>query len=177
MADLPPGPFGVIVADPPWRFDSHAKRKHGEVKSRAAVAHYPVMKLQDIANIPVEEITEPDAVLFLWAVGSMLPQALNVMGAWGFAPVSQMVWVKPSIGMGYWTRNRHENILIGRRGKPSPPFAGLRRDSVIEAPRRRHSQKPDELQDWIDQAWPEAAKLEMFARRPRDGWAVWGNEV
>ena len=178
MNKLPPGPFRIIVADPPWQFRSHASRSHGDVASRAAVAHYPVMRMADITNIPVETIADRDgAILFLWCVGAMMPEALNVMRAWNFDYVSQMVWVKPSIGLGHWVRTQHELILIGRRGKVPPPAPPDRRSSVIHAPRRRHSEKPEDLQDWIDSAYPDVDKIELFARRRREGWAAWGNDI
>jgi N6-adenosine-specific RNA methylase IME4 len=99
------------------------------------------------------------------------------MEAWGFKYRSQAVWVKAQIGTGMWFRNRHEIIRFGRKGSgikcPKPaPFT-----SVIEAPRTRHSQKPESLQDAIDKTYPDLAKLEMFARRERDGWWCWGDEI
>jgi N6-adenosine-specific RNA methylase IME4 len=108
----------------------------------------------------------------------LLPKGFEVLEAWGFEYRTELVWVKPSIGTGSWTRNRHEDLLFATRGKQRAPEPELRPDSVIEAPRRRHSQKPVETYERIETAYPEASKVELFARgKPRPGWIAWGNEV
>jgi N6-adenosine-specific RNA methylase IME4 len=167
------GPFDIIVADPPWRFASNSAAKPG----RNAMRHYPCMRDSDIAALPVADMARRDALLFLWVTAPMLARGLPIISAWGFRYVSQLVWVKDRIGTGFWVRSRHELVLIGKRGRfpcGSPaPFA----DSVIDAPTTAHSRKPEALQDRIDAVWPSAARVELFARRPRPGWAVWGNEV
>lgn len=100
------------------------------------------------------------------------------MEAWGFEYRANEVWVKPSIGMGVWTRNRHELLLIGRRGKASPPEPKARLDSVIEARRGRHSEKPACVYERLERLYPQLSKLELFARgKVRPGWTAWGNEV
>lgn len=171
--DFPSGPFDIIYADPAWRFASNSDAKPG----RNARRHYDCMTLGDIAAMPVLSIAARPAALFLWATVPMLPHALNVMDDWGFRYVSQMVWVKPSIGTGFWCRNRHELLLIGKHGqfpvgRPAP-FP----DSVIEAPKREHSRKPDQVHTLIEAAFPEARKIELFARTQRPGWTAWGSEV
>ncbi len=119
-----------------------------------------------------------DAVLFLWAVNCLLPEALEVISAWGFSYKSNLVWVKPSLGLGYWTRNRHELLLFATRGQIAVPDPEQRPDSVIEANRGRHSQKPAAVYDLIERAYPRHSKLELFARgTPRRGWHAWGNET
>jgi N6-adenosine-specific RNA methylase IME4 len=125
------------------------------------------------SRLPIAE----NAVLFLWATAPKLAEALKVMEAWRFRYKTNMVWDKQIIGMGYWARGRHEHILIGVRGKFSPPATEHRRASIFEEKRRRHSQKPICVYEWLERAFPEARKLELFARERRPGWAVWGNEV
>ena len=166
-------PFDIIVMDPPWRFQSNSAAAPG----RNALRHYPCMKLPEIAALPVRQWAARNALLLVWATSPMLPHAMAMIEAWEFKYVSSLVWVKSRIGTGYWARGRHEFVLIAKRGAfpcPRPaPFA----DSVIEAPSRQHSRKPEELQDMVDAAWPDARKLEMFARQVRPGWTAWGNEV
>ena len=166
---LPTGCFQLIYADPPWQLgnpDSHY----------APEAHYPTLRLEEIKQLEVPSAA--DALLYLWAVNSHLPQAIEVMGAWGFDYRSNEVWVKPSIGLGVWTRNRHELLLIARRGGASPPEPAARLDSVIEASRGHHSQKPACIYERLERLYPTLSKLELFARgRPRRGWVAWGNEV
>lgn len=166
---LPTGPFSLIYADPPWQMGASGA-------GSAPEDHYPTMTLDEIAalEIPVGETS----VLFLWAVNSLLPEALEVMGAWGFAYRANLVWVKPSIGPGNWARQRHELLLVGTRGQMRTPYEQDRPDSVIEAPRGRHSAKPEDAYLRIERAYPELTKCELFARGvPRPGWTAWGNEV
>jgi N6-adenosine-specific RNA methylase IME4 len=100
------------------------------------------------------------------------------MQTWGFAYKTNLVWVKPSIGLGNWARNRHELLLLGRKGNHPTPDPEHRPDSVIEAPRGRHSQKPSSVYELIETAHPQASKLELFARgTPRPGWTSWGNQL
>lgn len=163
----------IITADPPWLFSSNSDARPGRNPRR----HYPCMPDVEIAAMPVREWAGPNALLFMWTTAPMLERSLPIMHHWGFKYVSQMVWVKSRTGTGFWVRNRHEIILIGKRGKfpcPSPaPFS----DSVIPAPAMKHSQKPEALQDRIDEVWPDMPKLELFARRPRPGWTTFGNQV
>lgn len=170
--------YGVILADPPWRF----KMRTPEGMSRnpdgpVGVFHYETMDLESIKAMNVQSLTNPSTILFLWATSPMLPEALDVMATWGFKYVSSLVWTKDRIGTGYWVRNQHELVLIGRRSKSKAPAVGLRPASVIEAKRREHSRKPDRMHEIIEACWPDARKLEMFARRARPGWDVFGNEV
>lgn len=166
---LPEGPFGVILADPPWQMGAPDSASCPE-------NHYPTMTLAEICGLQVP--AADDAVLFLWAVNSLVPEALGVMAAWGFTYRAQLCWVKPSIGPGNWVRQRHELVLVGTRGGMRTPREEDRPDSVIEAPRGRHSEKPEETYVRIERAYPNLAKCELFARgTPRPGWVAWGNEV
>ena len=165
---LPPGAFELILADPPWQLGSPDS-------DRAPENHYPTMSLDEIASLAVP--AAEDALLYLWAVSSLLPQALAVMEAWGFSYRTNMVWVKDKIGLGTWARHRHELLLIGRKGSFPPPAEAVRPDSVIEAKRRRHSQKPLCVYELLEQMYPRTRKLELFARGSRRGWSSWGNEL
>ena len=166
---LPEGPFELIYADPPWQLGA----PDGE---NAPENHYPTMPLEEIKALAVP--AAEDSVLFLWAVASKLPEALEVMRAWGFEYKTCLVWVKDWIGLGTWARHRHELLLLGRRGTYPPPEPEDRPDSVIEAPRGAHSEKPACVYELIERAYPLASKLELFARGvPRTGWTAWGNEV
>jgi N6-adenosine-specific RNA methylase IME4 len=169
---LPHGRFPIIYADAPWKMNLD---EIGSLKSFEA--HYPTMDLAEIAALPVADIATPDAALFLWSIPAMLPEALEVMSAWGFTYVSQIVWVKDKIGLGYWVRYQHELLLIGRRGNIPTPPERERPPSVINAPRREHSRKPDEAYELIERMYPELPKIELFARQTRAGWAAWGNEI
>lgn len=164
--------YGVIYADPPWRFDPRS-RKTG--LDRAADNHYATMTTEDICalRVPAAE----DATLFLWATMPMLLQALEVMKAWEFSYKSGFVWVKEQIGTGYWARNKHELLLIGTRGKVVAPAPGSQYESVIVHATERHSAKPAVFAEMIEEMFPSARLLEMFARETRAGWDSWGNEL
>jgi N6-adenosine-specific RNA methylase IME4 len=160
--------FEVIYADPPWNY-------HNDTPGREVERHYPTMSVDDICALPVPAAR--NAVLFLWAVSPQLPEALKVMTAWGFTYRSSAVWDKELVGMGYWFRGQHEHLLVGVRGKWSPPPQPLRVSSVYREPRGRHSKKPDAIRNMIAAWWPDARRLEMFCRYPAPGWSVWGNQV
>jgi len=166
---LPERPFQLILADPPWQLGSPDS-------DRAPDNHYPTMPLEEIKAIEVPACE--DAILFLCGVACRLPEALEVMEAWGFAYKTNQTWYKgQGFGLGQWLRHRHEHLLIGTRGRFSPPEEDLRPESVIVAPRRRHSQKPEQAYTDIERAYPHASKLELFARQARPGWTVWGKEA
>jgi N6-adenosine-specific RNA methylase IME4 len=161
----------LILADPLWRY--HDLRS----PCRAIENHYPTMSLERICALPVPEIAARDAVLFLWATSPTLPEALQVLSAWGFSYKSSVVWVKDGLGMGYYARINHELLLIGVRGSPGVPAPAHRPASVIQAPRRRHSEKPGIVHGIIETMYPDAVRIELFCRRTRAGWVAWGNEV
>lgn len=164
--------YGVIYADPPWRFDVYSQMTGMD---RSAENHYPTMTTEDIYNLEIP--SDENCVLFLWATIPMLPEALNTMQAWGFEYDSQFVWTKDRIGLGYWVRERHELLLIGTKGYIPAPAPGEQFDSVIEHPRGKHSEKPEVVYEHIEKMFPNLPKLELFARTKRKGWDQMGNEA
>jgi N6-adenosine-specific RNA methylase IME4 len=172
---LPNKRYGVILADPEWRFEPWS-RKTG--MDRAADNHYPTSATEVIASRPIAAIAANDCVLFLWATVPMLPQALMVMGAWGFDYVSHVVWEKDRLGTGYWFRNTHELLLVGTRGNPPAPAMGMQWASSVESPPvGGHSAKPAWQYELIEAYFPTLPKIELNARRQRPGWDSWGNEI
>lgn len=171
---LVPEPYSIILADPPWRYD------FAPSKSRKIENQYPTMALTDIAALDVQSIAEKNSVLYLWATAPKLIEALTVMRCWGFKYKTQGVWTKRKLGMGYWFRNQHEIVLVGTRGKMSPPQQSRRFSSLIHGKHTTHSRKPETLHLIIEQGFddrPSLRKLEMFAREERKGWDVFGNEM
>jgi N6-adenosine-specific RNA methylase IME4 len=164
--------YGVLYADPPYRFEPRSRISGMD---RSADNHYGTMTVEEIAALKVP--AAKNCVLFLWATAPMMPAALKIMEAWGFIYRTQIVWVKDRIGTGYWFRNKHEILLIGTRGNVPAPAPGTQFPSVIEAPVGAHSEKPEAIAEMIEAMFPNVPKLEMFARRPRAGWDIWGNEV
>ncbi len=166
--------YQIIYADPPWRYD-FSKDNADKIE-----VHYPTMELSDIKNIWLNyEIGDVDenSVLYLWATAPKLLEALDVMKAWGFIYKTQAVWDKGWVGMGYWFRGQHEILLVGTKGKFSPPQPSLRESSVFLEKKGKHSKKPDYFRNLISRQFPDKNKLELFARQKTEGWDVWGNEV
>lgn len=165
-ADEPtPDVFSAIVIDPPWRYDNVATRG-------AAEDHYPTMSLDELAALELP--AADDAHLYLWVTNGFIREGFDLMGTWGFTYKSILTWCKPQIGMGNWFRNTTEHVLFGVQGK----CPTLRNDCPTHfvADRTRHSAKPESFYDLVESCSP-GPFLEMFARRRRFGWHVWGNEA
>lgn len=175
ISELPEQKYGVILADPEWHDEQYSDETGMD---RHTANHYPTSTTDVIASRPVSDIAADDCVLMLWSTNQHLKDAIFVMSEWGFEYQSNYVWVKPSIGLGRWNRSRHEILLIGTRGSPVPPAQGEQWDSVIEAPRRDHSAKPEKVAEMIEEYWPNVPKIELNRRGlARSGWSAWGNEA
>ena len=159
--------YPVLYADPPWAWEAYSAVTG---QDRGVTQHYPTMTSEAICALRVP--AAPDAVLFLWATAPRLPDALQVMAAWGFAYKSHLIWRKDRIGLGYWARSRHELLLIGTRGKMPAPLPGTQSESIIDAPYQgEHSRKPAAFAELIERLYPTLPHLELFARPPfREGW-------
>lgn len=164
--------YGVIYADPPWRFEPYSRETGMD---RAADNHYPTMTIEEIKALDIPAAN--DCALFLWATAPMLLEGLDVLARWGFSYRSHLVWEKDRTGTGYWVRNRHELLLIGIRGNVPAPEPGTQPESVIVAPVAGHSVKPEIFAELIERLYPTLPKLEMFTRRRRPDWDAWGAEV
>ena len=166
----PDGQYTLVLADPPWQYDCKKSYTRTIDKNQYATA-------DPDSIIGMKPGTADDCILFLWATAPLLPEALAVMAGWGFQYKSQAIWDKEIIGMGFWFRGQHELLLVGVKGDVHPPEEGNRCGSVFREKRGDHSVKPDCIYEWIEKAFPGFVKLEMFSRRAREGWTVWGNEV
>jgi len=161
----------VVLADPPWNYD------FSRSDSRKVENHYATMKIADICAMGPHIPVKPHALLLLWATAPKIEQAFEVMRAWGFTYKTQAIWNKEKIGMGYWFRGMHEVLMVGTRGKFSPPAISCRLASIQPEPRTVHSRKPEWVYAWVESAWPSLCKLELFARKKRPGWLSWGHGV
>ncbi len=176
--DFPTKKYSVIYADPPWNFKSWSKAGEGRNPNK----HYPCMKLKDIKALPVQFCTADDCVLFMWATYPLLPQAFEVIDAWGFKyKTVAFTWVKENkvsdglfMGGGYWTRSNAEICLLATRGKPKRLANNVRQ--VIVSKRQEHSRKPKEIYGRIERL-VGGEKIELFARQQINGWDAWGNET
>ncbi len=177
LSALPLLHYDVIMADPPWEFRTRSDKGHG----KAPQGHYPCMSLDDIKALPIASFAGRDCLLWLWATNPMLPQALEVMTAWGFTFKTAGHWVKRTktgklgFGTGYIFRSSGEPYLIGTFGSPE-----YRKDtrSVIEAEIREHSRKPEIAYQVAESMCLRAIRrLDLFTRERRAGWDAFGDEI
>lgn len=173
--------FKTILADPPWRFQNQTGKVAPEHRR---LSRYRTMTLKDISDLPVPQVCEASAHLYLWVPNALLPDGLAVMQAWGFSYKSNIIWHKvrkdggsDGRGVGFYFRNVTELILFGVRGKNARTLApGRRQVNLFSTRKREHSRKPDEQYDIIEACSP-GPYLELFARGTRPKWAVWGNQA
>jgi N6-adenosine-specific RNA methylase IME4 len=173
--------FSTILADPPWQFANSSGKIAPEHKR---LTRYGTMRLDEIIALPVKELTEPTAHLYLWCPNALLPEGLAVMEAWGFKYKSNIVWHKvrkdggsDGRGVGFYFRNVTEVILFGVRGKNARTLQpGRRQVNLLASRKREHSRKPDEQYEIIEACSP-GPFLELFARGKRRGWTAWGNQA
>ena len=173
--------YGAVIADPPWPYRN--KGVNG-----AAVNHYPTMSIEEICALPVNDWCAADAVLYLWTTWPQLEDSMKVVRAWGFKYVTGLPWIKvaeppqcdmfgekplrPTFGTGWWVRGCSEAILIAKRGRAKRPESA---HVGLLSERFEHSRKPDSVHELAEQH--PGPYLELFARRAREGWDTWGNEL
>lgn len=173
--------FATILADPPWQFTNRTGKMAPEHRR---LSRYSTMKLEEVAGLPVGDLTTTTAHLYLWCPNAMLPEGLAVMRAWGFNYKSNLVWHKvrkdggsDGRGVGFYFRNVTELILFGVRGKNARTLApGRSQVNLLATRKREHSRKPDEQYEIIESC-SAGPFLELFARGTRNGWATWGNQA
>ena len=177
FGDLPLHHFGLIAADPPWRFKNFSAKGEG----KNPIKHYDCMTIDEIKAMPVADLAAPNCALIMWATAPLLPQGIEVMRAWGFTFKSAGAWAKQSstgekwaFGPGYCFRSAAEFFLLGTIGKPPVLSRSIR--NLIVAPVREHSRKPNQFISNAEALFP-GPRLELFSRQKRPGWTVWGNET
>ena len=176
VAAMPAGKFRVIYADPPWKYgDERAGLTTYE--GSAAAAQYPTMPTDEICAMDVKSLAADDAVLFLWGTFPLLPDALQVVSAWGFAYKTAFVWDKQRANMGNYHNACAELLIVATRGSCTPEI-DTRPAQIQAVPRGRHSEKPDHFRELIDGMYPTGPRIELFRRGAALGdWQVWGNEA
>lgn len=171
--------YRTVVLDPPWQYD----RNGGLGSTRAAEDHYPTMTNAAIAALPIRELADKSAHMYLWATNPRLFKEgddglgpREMLDVWGFRYVTMLTWHKLGApGMGWYFRGDTEHVLFGVRGKAPIP-AELRVSNIFAAPRTVHSAKPDRFYEIVERVSP-GPWVEVFARRRRVGWGAWGNEA
>lgn len=191
--DLRPGTYGALLVDPPWHFQSWTNGRWSGHKdpifTPAKAPDYATMSIDQLAAMPVAELAAPDCAIFMWGIWVMLPEALKLIEAWGFAyKTCAFNWIKADItqpdlfkeqyegqlGLGYWVRQNTEYCLLATRGSPKRLHADVRQGII--ARRREHSRKPEGVHARIERL-VAGPYVELFARQRRPGWDSWGNEA
>ena len=174
-----PHKYNIIYADPPWSFKTYSDNG----KDRSPENHYDCMSLQDIKELPVNNISEDNCVLFIWVTYPCLEQAFDVINAWGFTfKTVGFTWVKKNKkadswfwGMGYWTRSNAEICIIATKG--SIPRQSSSVHQIIDTPIEAHSKKPDVTRERIVELCGDLPRIELFARENLEHWDCWGNQT
>lgn len=168
---LPDGKYSLVYADPPWQYGNSMPDYFTEQAN-----HYPLMSVDEICAMPVKNMVENNAVLFLWVTSPILQDAFKVIEAWGFKYKTSFVWDKIKHNMGHYSSVRHEFLLLAIRG--SYPLHNVKLyDSVLSEERTEHSKKPEYYYSMIEDIYCNAKKLELFSRNKREGWVSYGNQL
>jgi len=186
---LPNTRYSVIYADPPWdyggklQFDkSSASREKLDLNKNIFISsasfHYPTLKLSELLKLKVNEIAEDDCLLFMWATNPHLAQAIELGSGWGFEyKTVGFVWNKMVHNPGKYTLSYCEQCLIFKKGRIPSPRGARNIKQLINHPRGKHSEKPEEVASNIHQMFPSQKKIELFARRRHPNWDCWGLDV
>lgn len=172
--------FGTILIDPPWRFQNSTGKVAPEHKR---LRRYRTMSFDEIAALPLNELSLPKSHLYLWCPNALLIEGLRIMQAWGFTYKTNIIWYKirkdggpDGRGVGFYFRNVTEVLLFGAKGKLRTLAPGRRQVNVILSRKQEHSWKPQEAYGVIESCSP-GPFLELFARQRRPGWTSWGDEA
>src|ERR1700730_3612753 len=160
--ELPTGPFQVIVADPPWRYETGNDLP------------YPTMAIEEIKAMPVQDFADENSILWLWTTTAHLRVAFDIVEAWGFEYRTLLTWAKDRMGTGEWLRGQTEHCMLAVRGKPV--FLHGSHTTLLDAARREHSRKPEEFYALVEATCP-GSKVELFCRQRGQGWKGYGNET
>jgi N6-adenosine-specific RNA methylase IME4 len=163
------GPYRVIVADPPWPYEVRQ-----EDPTHRGTYDYPSMSIANICALRVAEIAHKDCILWLWTTNLHMRFAFQVLDAWGFEHKTILTWTKPHMGLGDWLRGQTEHCLMAVRGRPTVNLTT--ETTVLHAPTRAHSQKPEEFYALVEKLCPAPRYAELFSRQPRDRWDGHGDE-
>ena len=176
--------YNVIYADPPWSFKSKELQIYDGKRFTSMQKHYKTQSKVWIYNLPVKNLAEKDCALFLWTTDAHLDEAIKTIQWWGFKYITvAFVWEKKTVtgktvaNLGAWTMKNYELCLLGTRGHMLKYKQVNNIYQKVEAIRRKHSQKPDEVRHNIERLFGDVPKIELFARKEAPNWDCWGDEV
>ena len=183
---LPKTKFDIIYADPPWhyngklQFDKSSTTKENLDTSKnlfisTAGFKYPTLKTEKMKKIPIQNIASDNSLLFMWTSNPHLAQAISLGESWGFEyRTVAFVWNKKVHNPGKYTLSYCELCLLFKKGKIPMPRGARNVKQLINVPRGKHSEKPQEVRTGIELMFPTQKRIELFAREKVQGWKNWG---
>lgn len=181
---LPNKKYNIIYADPPWSFSSRELQTYNGRRFTSMDKHYPTQSISWIKGLPVVDVAENDCALFLWSTDAHLKDAIETIECWGFRYITvAFVWEKltktgkTAANLGAWTMKNYELCLFGTRGAMLKYKRVNNIYQKVAALRTRHSEKPPAVRKNIEELFGDLPRIELFARKPFDGWDAWGNEI
>ena len=181
---LPNKHYSILYADPPWDFKGGGVYQDSGRPVRETKKQYKLTKTKDLKLIPIQDIINKDALIFMWTTDQHLKDAISLMEAWGFRYCTvAFYWVKhyesgsPCYNVGCWTMKSVEQVLLGLHGKPMHLKKRRNVKQLVESIRTIHSRKPDEVRNRITDLVGDVPKIELFAREVVPGWDAWGDQV
>ena len=177
---LPAEKFQIIYADPPW--DYKGQKQHngaGGCDTGGAMSHYSTVTKHDLEKLPIQDIADKDALLFMWSSNPHLDQAIDLGKRWGFVWATvAFVWDKQKTNPGFYTLSQCELCLVFKKGRIPKPRGARNIRQLVQTKRGRHSEKPQIIKDNIKAMFPKQNKIELFARDCADkDWTYWGLEA
>ena len=170
--------YSIIYVDPPWSYNERV-HLHGNVHS-SAEHHYPTMNISDLKIMNMSAIAARDCLLMMWVTGPQMDVAMDLIKAWNFTFEDVVFcWDKIMINPGSYTLTSYEFVLVAKTKFGGVPIPRGRYNVPQRhtEPRGKHSAKPEQIACYIEQMFPHSKKIELFARRKREGWTCWGNEL
>jgi N6-adenosine-specific RNA methylase IME4 len=159
------GKFRTLCIDPPWAYSGVPEK---------ARPTYATMSQKELLALRVGSWAEEEAHLYLWTTNGDLPDAFELMEKWKFKYITTLTWIKPTFGLGSYFRTSTEHVLFGVRGRLLTRVRNL--GTHFTAPKTHHSAKPEVFYQMIERtSYPPY--LDVFARKRRPGWTVWGNGI
>ena len=173
--------YQIIYADPPWKFSGYVRENKNGI-NRPEIP-YKMMSDEEIKDLPINEITDDNAILFMWVVDSRIGIIGELFNKWGFKyKTVGFIWnkvAKTTNGVNAtfskYTRKSCEYLFIGTKGKCLA--VNHTQNQYFPKPKTKHSEKPSEIRDMIVKMCGDLPRIELFARQKTEGWDVWGNEV
>ena len=173
--------YSVIYADPPWKQNKGGKKAVRQ-NSSGTPLDYQTISLEEI-ELHLKQaasLATDNSVLFLWTIDKYLFEAQQIAEKLGYKLHARMIWNKVTgIPAAFTIRYGHEYLLYMYKGKLLPVASDERGKihSVFTEQVKRHSQKPQKAYEIIERLYPDASRIELYARNHRNGWDCWGNEI